>query len=161
MDIIGECMDGNVDLELVKEFLKNVEDPSLSRNFLIRFASREGFREIVGLLLQDTRVNPTAEDNEAIMVASSHGHADIVELLLKDGRADPTTDDNWPICEASKYGYTNVVKLLLEDGRVDPTADDNWAIRYAATDEIKEMLIRYKYRTDGPEYRQMVRQIEN
>jgi hypothetical protein len=49
----------------------------------------------------------------------------------------------------------DVVKVLLQDGRVEPT---NHAIAHAATEEIKEMLTKYKYRVDGLEYRRMKEQ---
>lgn len=47
---------------------------------------------------------------------------------------------------------TKVVELLLDDGRVKVSDD---AIKEAKTEEIKEMLVRYKYRVDGDEYRRM------
>jgi hypothetical protein len=89
-------------------------------------------------------------------MAIQHGHADVVEVLLQDGRVDPTADNNYSIFLASLYGHVKVVEVLLQDGRVEITAD---AIVNSATDEIKDMLINYRYRVDGPEYCKMKDQL--
>jgi hypothetical protein len=53
-------------------------DPSAEDNAAIRVASEEGHTEIVRLLLQDPRVDPSAD---AIKIASANGYEDIVQLL--------------------------------------------------------------------------------
>lgn len=50
-------------------------------------ASRKGHVEVVRLLLQDERVDPSAADNYAIRWASENGHTEVARLLLHDGRA--------------------------------------------------------------------------
>lgn len=45
-------------------------------------ACKNGFTEIVRLLIEDRRVNFAAEDNKPIKVASHSGHLEIVKLLL-------------------------------------------------------------------------------
>ena len=64
-------------------------DPSVNNNYAIRKAAKEGYTEIVKLLLLDPRVDPSADYNNAIIMASRNGHATIVKLLLsgKIGRA--------------------------------------------------------------------------
>jgi ankyrin repeat protein len=104
------------------------------------------------MLLQDGRVDPLADNSYALLKACENDNVDVVILLLKDGRADPTEDNNYAIKAASQNGNQEVVKVLLQDGRVDPTADNDYAIRRAKTEEIREMLIAYKYRVDGKEY---------
>jgi hypothetical protein len=54
-------------------------------------ASRKGFKDIVELLLKDSRIDPTADDNEALRSAIRNGHKDIVDLLL----ADPRVATKW------------------------------------------------------------------
>jgi ankyrin repeat protein len=95
-------------------------------------ASQFDNKEIMELLLQDKRVDPSAHNNFAIQMASYAGHTEIVKLLLQDKRVDPSADNNYAIRLASYAGRTEVVKLLLQDRRVDPSAQDNYAIRMAS-----------------------------
>ena len=68
--------------------------------------------ECLKLLIQDPRVDPSANDNFAIRNASAHGHTECVKLLLQDSRVDPSARDNYAIREASKNGHTECVRLL-------------------------------------------------
>ena len=153
MDLYHACCIG--DLIKVIELIENGENPSTGFNSPIRWASAKGHVIVVAWLLRDKRVNPAACNNSAIINASYHGHTKVVEILLEDERVDPTDWNNEAIRAASKNGHVDVVKVLLEDGRVEPTEH---AILYAATDEIKEMLTKYKYRVDGLEYLRMKEQ---
>jgi len=54
---------------------------------------RNGHVEIVKLLLKDTRVDSTANDNEALREAEINGHSKIVELLCADPRMKMSTKD--------------------------------------------------------------------
>ncbi len=60
-------------------------DPSVNDNAAIRWASENGHAEVVRLLLEDGRADPTTtgEDNP-IRWASTNGHWEVVELLLGD-----------------------------------------------------------------------------
>jgi ankyrin repeat protein len=117
----------------------------------LREASRYGYIEKVKEALANGE-DPTETDNYAIQVACIYGHTEIVSLLLQDGRADPTTNYNSSLRWASRQGHTKVVEVLLQDGRVQ---DIDSAIEVAETPEIKEMLVKYKYRADDPEYMKM------
>jgi len=77
------------------------------------------------LLLSDSRVNPTANNNYALHRACINGHTEAVKLLLEDGRIDPTANNNYPIRIVSSKGYTEIFKLLLADSRtsLDMTVD--------------------------------------
>lgn len=61
-----------------------------NNNSAIRWASKNGYSEIVELLLADKRVDPTAQDNYAIRRASARGRVEVVKLLLADKRVDPS-----------------------------------------------------------------------
>jgi ankyrin repeat protein len=111
-----------------------------------------GCTSIVKMLLR-VGVDPSTFNNGAIQAACELGHIKVVEALLQDNRVDPTANNNWAIRISSEYGHKEVVKLLLQDGRVEPPDDIK-----AATEEIKDMLLKYKYRVDGPEYRRMKEQ---
>jgi ankyrin repeat protein len=140
MDIYHACIRGNYDQ--VKELLSQGADPTC----------QYGIVEGVALLLQDGRADPTVANNYPIRVASEYGYTKIVSLLLQDGRADPTVYDHYSLEWACHNGHIDIVSLLLEDGRVDPTVNNDWIIRFTREEEIKEMLIAYKYRVDGKEY---------
>jgi ankyrin repeat protein len=133
------------------KMLRNIRTKD-SYNAAINWASGFGKIDIVKYLLREGYADPTNDKNSAIRRASVNGHADIVSLLLQDERVDPTDDYNYAILWASICGNTKVVEILLQDGRVDPAANNDSAIIHAKTQEIKDMLIAYKYRVDGKEY---------
>lgn len=77
------------DLQIYQEAIDHGEDldhPYSITNMPIRMASKYGHLEIVRLLLDDKRVDPTDRDNDAIWSAYENGHVDVVKLLLKDER---------------------------------------------------------------------------
>ena len=119
-------------------------DPSDADNFAIRFASENGYLEVVQLLLQNERVDPSADDNYAIRLASYNGHMDIVRLLLQDVRVDPSADNNFAIRWASESGRLEVIQLLVQDERVDPSAYDNCSLKFASENghlEVVQLLL--------------------
>ena len=107
-------------------------------------ASDLGYTDIVKLLLQNPKVDPSILNNKALRLAVENGHSDIVKLLLQDPRTDPSVQNNKMIIFASGYGYTNVVEVLLQDPRVDPSVWDNNALISASeggyTDVVKLLL---------------------
>jgi ankyrin repeat protein len=123
---------------IVQKFLKlDHIDPAIEKKLnetetAIRLASKYGHAEVVRLLLNDPRVDPSAYSNHAIRLASWKGHVEVVKLLLNDPRVDPSDRDNVAIRWASGNGHVEVVKPLLNDPRVDPSADNNCAIRWAS-----------------------------
>ena len=91
----------------------------INLNQLFTNICREGNLDSVKLLIQDHRVDPSAQDNYSIIYASNNGHLEVVKLLLQDSRVDPSAQDNYSIIRASENGYLEVVKLLLQDPRID------------------------------------------
>ena len=91
-----------------------------------------GHLEIIKLLMQDERVDPSSDDNWAITYASQNGHLEIVKILMQDKRVDPSANNNWPITYASQNGRLEIVKILMQDKRVDPSAENNLAIKRAS-----------------------------
>lgn len=102
---------------------------------------------VVKLLLQCKKINPSIPDNTAIRQMAKKGHAELVDLLLKDVRVDPNSQNSYgydALMNASVAGHIEVVKLLLQDPRVNPKASKNWAIRFASDKghtEIVKLLI--------------------
>src|SRR3990170_2153039 len=82
---------------------------------LFKLACKNNNIEVVKLLLQDLRVDPSDQSNDAIIWASQSGHVEIVKLLLQDPRVDPSGKDNKAIGFAISLGHIEVVKLLLQD----------------------------------------------
>jgi hypothetical protein len=41
-------------------------DPSVKKNYAIKYASKTGYKEVVEMLLKDNRVDPAANDNYAL-----------------------------------------------------------------------------------------------
>jgi hypothetical protein len=85
-----------------------------------------------GRLLQDERVDPSANNNYAIGFGAQNGHLDVVERLLQDVRVDPSADDNDAVAWAAGNGHLAVAERLLQDKRVDPSANNNYAVQLAA-----------------------------
>ena len=107
------------------------------------YASMNGHLEVVRVLLKDSRVDPSADNNQAIQFASENGHLEVVRELLKDSRVDPSANNNYAIQDASENGHLEVVRELLKDSRVDPSADNNWAIREASASHSEKLLESY------------------
>src|SRR6185503_9095679 len=101
----------NGDIEQV-EYLLRFVDPSIN-NWPIRIASQKGHIDIVRLLLEDTRVDPSEFDNQALYNACSYHHLKVVKLLLTDPRVDPSTQNNLALSCAA--GCIKIVEFLLED----------------------------------------------
>lgn len=106
--------------EIIQLALKRADTRALGSAIFL--ASENGHSEVVKLLLNDPRVDPSVSYNSAIRFASRNGHSEVVKLLLDDPRVDPSADDNEALRQASQNGHIEVVKLLLADSRVDPSA---------------------------------------
>ena len=96
--------------------------------------------DIIGLLLDDKRVDPSFQNNSAIVKSCVQGCKKIVELLLNDKRVDPSDKDNEATRLASLYCYTEILRLLLKDKRVDPSDQDNVAIKVASANGYLEIV---------------------
>jgi hypothetical protein len=75
-------------------------DPSLKKNWAIRYGAREGFYKLVDRLIKDSRVFAGAAKNHAIRMAAQRGHEDIVQRLLED--------------PGGNYGHEIVLDILLQ-----------------------------------------------
>ncbi len=116
----------------VKTGLKNIK-PTQDYLRKSHIHTRTSLLERIKLLLNNSRVDPSARNNTLIHhAASAQGDVDIVKILLKDKRVDPTVNSNSAIALASKNGHIDVVRLLLSDVRVDPTSYDHYALTHAS-----------------------------
>ena len=65
-------------MNMILDFIANND------NIYLREASRNGSVKIVILLLQDKRIDPSADDNLAISIAGMFGNDDIVDVFYKN-----------------------------------------------------------------------------
>ncbi len=63
------------------------------------------------MLLNDPRVDPSADNNGGIRCASRNGHVEVVKLLLNDPRVDPSAYNNDAMRCSPENGHAEVVKL--------------------------------------------------
>ncbi len=107
-------------IEQVKSLLNKGEDPSAGGNYAILRASGCGQIEVVELLLSDTRVNPSDQNNDVIGDAVENGHTNIVELLLADDRLILSNNDcEMLICRAAIRGQIHTIKFLFTHTKID------------------------------------------
>ena len=86
---------------------------------VMEVAAKNGHPEVVKLLLEDGRVDPST----SIGIAARHNHLEVVKLLLEDARVDPSINDNYAFLAAVANGHINVADLLSTDPRVNKTAN--------------------------------------
>ncbi len=80
-------------------------------------ASAGGHSEVLRFLLDNTRVDPSANNNEALLSASKSGHSEIVQLLLSHPRYTPPGDNyDGAMRRAIGFGHSQVVQILLGKG---------------------------------------------
>jgi ankyrin repeat protein len=132
-------------IDFVKLLLKNEEvDPNINK-FAILESCRSGYIEILQLLLNDKRINPTEGDKYSnctpISLAAQNGHLDVVQLLLNDPRVDPSVNENNSIINASKNGHLDIVELLLKDKRVNPSDNNNAALCFAVNAHLNVVKV--------------------
>jgi DNA-binding protein YbaB len=70
-----------------------------------------GHTEVVKLLLSDSRVDPSAEDNEALIETAEQGHVEIVKLLLSNSRLEVSVE---MIQDLLSFAAGKEVKKLLK-----------------------------------------------
>lgn len=125
------------------EYLMNLKNAQTKFNYLVSINFTE---ELIEILLQDPRIDPSADNNIAIRIASASGYSKLVKLLLADGRIDPSANESEAFRNAVLHGHTEVVKLLLADRqddpcrRVDPSARNNDALHTALRYQDLEIL---------------------
>ncbi|PRP73794.1 putative ankyrin repeat protein [Planoprotostelium fungivorum] len=105
------CLYGEV--PLVKRFLLLLNLTDRHNEPLLNAVSK-GHREIVNILLNDGRIDPSGDDNRALISACRNGFTSIVQILLADRRVDPTAQNNRAIELACSKGHTEVVKRLID-----------------------------------------------
>lgn len=103
-------------LETVTILLKDSHvEPSENCMYL---ATIKGYDDIVCVLLQDSRIDPTFHDSICFYLACYKGYTTMVDHFMEDGRIDPSCNNNTCLYWAAQKGFTPIVKRLLQDPRV-------------------------------------------
>ncbi len=136
-------------LDLVKVLCRDptIDPMGVGRDISITDACKRGQDNVVRILLENTAVDPSMDNNKLIMISSSNNFSKMVGLLLRDSRVNPSDQQNRALisASASANGHTDVVKLLLEDPRVNPSDQQNRALISASanghTDVVRLLLL--------------------
>lgn len=107
----------------------NKDADSLAEALSISIA--RGKNEVLKIVLQDKRIDPSKDCNKPIKVAAQFGNLQAVKMLLNDNRVDPSEKDiqtdeyNYALNQAIENGHSDIVQLLLKDKRVSSKIKKN------------------------------------
>ena len=117
------------------------EATNMLNSIFRQFIKSNSHPDMIKLLLQDPRVDPSLNNNSAIDLAIKNNNIENVKLLLSDSRISLITSSN-AIQFAIMRGHLEVVKLLLADTKV---AFDNkylfWAAKSFQIEIVKLLLL--------------------
>jgi hypothetical protein len=115
------------------------------QNFFIEIPShsRAINQDVINMLFEDSRIDPSEENNYVFRSAYENGNFELVEILLKDSRVDPSAGNNGAFTKACLAGRTEIVETLLNDNRVEASVLAKQGIVLACGHtEIVEMLLK-------------------
>lgn len=110
-----EIYNEDEDLEYLKMIPKEewTHDPfNLQKSELLTYASESGAHKITKLLLQDTNVNPSINNNKALSIAIEEGDITITKLLLEHPKVISKLYKKPLTFEKTKHN-TETLKLFL------------------------------------------------
>lgn len=86
----------------------------------LEIASKNGFTDIVKLLLADSQVDPNINESAALRLAAFGNVLPVVHILMDDERINHVGMDDEPLFIACDSGYLDLLHVLLEKGKMDP-----------------------------------------
>ncbi|KAI9341216.1 hypothetical protein BDR26DRAFT_934208 [Obelidium mucronatum] len=117
---------------------------STQNNRMIRWAAINGYDQVVGFFMgqcHDSKLDPTAEDNQALRLACDNRHVLVVKLLLSDSRVDPSCCFKKAMETPHETGRNQVLRLLLAaDQAIDPSTNNNRPLVLAVKSQDVEMV---------------------
>ncbi|KAI8612452.1 ankyrin repeat-containing domain protein [Chytriomyces sp. MP71] len=115
--------------EIVKLLLGLGCDPAAEHNVSLMYAAEFGHADVMRLLLDDARVDPSEDGWNAFGLACGSDAPDCVDHLLKHSRCNiPLQTLHEGLVYACSFGAVNVVQWLLRQSTVDPGWNDNTAV---------------------------------
>ncbi|KAI9341144.1 ankyrin repeat-containing domain protein [Obelidium mucronatum] len=97
--------------------------------------------EVVKLLLMDSEMDFSEDDDNLLADSVCFGGVEIVKVLLNDPRIDPASNFNAALLEACYKENLEIVKLLLAASpSVDPSMNDNLPILIASSWGYSELV---------------------
>lgn len=89
-------------------------DPTVDNNYAVIGAAERGYLEMVKLLLEDGRANPSEYNNIAIQNVAETGKIEMMQLLLKDGRVNPMANNHAAIKKAALLDRISMFNVLKD-----------------------------------------------
>jgi len=127
------------------------EDSAMRLTGALESAAESGNIEVVKMLLEDGRADPSPNSfNNSIVRSASNGFTDIVQMLLSDGRVNAGVGNNLALTRAVIYSsrdpsaYEGIVKSLLGHRTVKVSPKQMQSLIQRATSEnIRRLLLQH------------------
>eukprot|EP01117_Protostelium_nocturnum_P008267 TRINITY_DN2952_c0_g1_i1.p1 TRINITY_DN2952_c0_g1~~TRINITY_DN2952_c0_g1_i1.p1 ORF type:complete len:634 (+),score=146.36 TRINITY_DN2952_c0_g1_i1:46-1947(+) len=133
-------------------------DPSKDGQFQFYKAIKRNHVSLVCHLLNDPRIDASAQDQRALIEAVGYQRTKIVQILLCDRRVDPSAYPGL-LVKCIQLGDIELLNLLLRDDRIDVSEDNHRAfieavaqfkwtnpedtVKYSEAMEIVEILLQH------------------
>jgi ankyrin repeat protein len=122
--------------------LKSAKTPNMN-NCAIVSSSEKGYIEFVELLLNDKRVDPSANSNLALIKAIENGHLEIVKLLLNNNKVNTKLNKKniqSAFLIAIENGELDVIDFLLSNKYINPSFNNEYPLISSAWNGKEEIL---------------------
>ena len=110
-------VDNSIALNFLLSKAKDItSNPIPNRMSTLSVAANSGHADIVKLLLDDLRFDPTLKNSEALLIAIRRNHIETAALFLRDRRSNPNQQN----IIAAAVGTKNIdmLKLIMTDPRI-------------------------------------------
>lgn len=125
---------------LVKILAKHIF-PGLNDSLSVHIAAGLGDLEMLDILLEDRRVDPSALSNEALIWAIQAKQNQAAIRLLQDDRVKPEAWYNRALQIAASEGNTFMVGVLLSYDSVDPSSAKGLSMKWALEEGHNHIVV--------------------
>ena len=133
--------------QIVKYILNNVYTRLTELENALTIASKNNYPEVVKLLLNDPRIDPSADNQCAVKQASNGEYIEVLKLLLKDHRVDPHIYKNAVIHAVIRSNDLKAIKILLNNNQINVSQEGQYlfdlSLQYNNVEAIKLLLYDY------------------
>lgn len=149
---VGDLISNRESTGLLELFLKyenatHTSHKKQNYNEELETAAEYEHVEMLKLLLEYKRADPTADNNKFFTWACDYGQSEIMMVLLKDKRIDPTCYNNYLLKSVTIHNQVEILEMLLKDERVDPTFD-NYYLIYEIIEQERTEMFKLLYKDD-------------